>query len=49
MGDDPSWDVEGAKRSNLKAVLLNPDEAVLPDCVAIRDLTGVIALVGEAG
>jgi len=49
VGDDPRWDVEGAKRSDIKAVLLSPDESARADCVVIRDLQAVIALVGEAG
>jgi hypothetical protein len=38
-----------AKRSNIKAVLFNRDVSAQADCVVIRDLHGVIALIDEAG
>ena len=42
VGDDPRWDIEGAKRSGLRPVLLSLDEEGRTDCTVIRDLREVV-------
>jgi putative hydrolase of the HAD superfamily len=42
VGDDPRWDVEGAKRAGLRPVLLSQDAEHRTDCAVIRDLRQVV-------
>lgn len=44
VGDDPRWDVEGARRAGLRPVLLSPDEEGRTDCTVIRGLREAVAL-----
>lgn len=45
VGDDARWDIEGAKRARIKAVLLHREELERSDCVVIRELRAVLGLV----
>src|SRR5262249_62035704 len=44
VGDDPRWDVEGANRSNIRAVLIHSDTPPGTNCAVVRDLRAVIPL-----
>jgi putative hydrolase of the HAD superfamily len=49
VGDDPRWDVVGARNAGIRPVLLDPSATVAdPDCERIRRLTDVLGLVGVA-
>ena len=49
VGDDPRWDVVGARRAGLCPVLLSSASAVVVDgCTIIRSLREVLRLVDEA-
>ena len=45
VGDDPRWDVEGAKRAGIRPVLISPGESTERPPTAIRHLESVLSLV----
>jgi putative hydrolase of the HAD superfamily len=49
VGDDPRWDVEGAKRAGLRPLLLSIDYQQRTDCAVIHSLREVVrAATGDA-
>ena len=42
VGDDPRWDVEGARRAGLRPLLLSVDAEHRADCTVIRNLREVV-------
>jgi FMN phosphatase YigB (HAD superfamily) len=48
VGDDPRWDVVGARNAGIRPVLIGPEVPNSPaDHLAIRDLASIISLTRE--
>jgi len=47
VGDDPRWDIEGARRSGLRPVLLSLREEGRTDCTVVRGLREVLHLAAS--
>jgi HAD superfamily hydrolase (TIGR01509 family) len=46
VGDDPRWDVEGARQAGIRPVLLSAEPGVSPpDCIVVPDLQSVLDVV----